>query len=220
MSNDIDIDIEIEIRTCSLLATAEQVDHWRTFLTAAEQARADRYLFEKHRRRFIVGRAHLRHYLADYLAHPPAAITLHTHEHGKLFVDHPTLQFNLSHSHELAVFAFGHGGAIGIDVEHVRPLHHLAGMAKRFFTTAEQAELFAQAEADQVAYFFRLWTCKEAYLKALGTGLTRSSRSFTVTAAPVPQLVNDDHDAAAPQKWQFAAYALPDNYCGYVCRMS
>lgn len=82
------------------------------------------------------------------------------------------LQFNISHSHELALCAITASRAIGVDIEYLRPLPDAEPLAQRFFSKAEHARIQVLPVDEQAQVFFRLWTGKEAYLKATGKGLS------------------------------------------------
>ncbi len=90
---------------------------------------------------------------------------------------YPNIHFNISHSGRWVVIAFS-SKKVGVDIEKVRKINF--GIAKRFYSDEEQKQLFLQTDKKQLDYFFDLWTLKESYLKALGTGLTKSLSSFTM----------------------------------------
>ncbi|MDE7076742.1 MAG: 4'-phosphopantetheinyl transferase superfamily protein [Clostridia bacterium] len=97
-------------------------------------------------------------------------------EHGKPRLVQPEgLFFNISHSGEWTVAAFA-DCEVGVDIQHVKPAD--MRLADRYFA-AEEREALAQSDCAQ-DLFFRFWTVKESYLKALGTGLSRTLNSFTV----------------------------------------
>ena len=96
--------------------------------------------------------------------------------HGKPILaknnSHPPLQFNVSHSHHLGLYAFAYSDyGIGIDLELIRPISNIISLAKRFFTEKEASYLESLSPQEQIETFFRFWTAKEAYLKATGEGL-------------------------------------------------
>jgi 4'-phosphopantetheinyl transferase len=100
-----------------------------------------------------------------------------------------SLHFNLAHSGELAVVALARGCEIGVDVERLRPLRHLAQLAQRYFTPAEAAAILAlDGDARQRA-FLAVWTAKEAILKALGRGLSYPLDRFAVSPSDKRQVV-------------------------------
>jgi 4'-phosphopantetheinyl transferase len=117
-------------------------------LSETERQRARRFVFERDRRRFIVGRAHLRQLLASRL-------------------DVPTddLHFNVSHSGDVAVYAFSRGREIGIDIEAVREMSDADPIAAQFFSRHEHQDYLALSPRDKPVGFFNCWTRKEAYLR-------------------------------------------------------
>jgi 4'-phosphopantetheinyl transferase len=94
------------------------------------------------------------------------------------------VRFNASHSGGLALFAITLDREIGVDIEHVRPMRDLEGIAARFFSTRETADLMSLPEDQREEGFFRCWTRKEAYIKAIGDGLSVPLDSFAVSLEP------------------------------------
>ncbi len=167
----------------------------RRLLSDDESARADRFRHERHRRRFIAGRAALREILAMLLAADAAAITFDYGLRGKPSLasqwQDSGLEFNLTNSGELALIAVTRSRAVGVDVECLRRPRDFTGLAQRFFAAAEHEALLQMSDAEQVAGFFRLWTRKEALLKAVGTGLATPLNQVVVNAEAnsPPQLI-------------------------------
>jgi 4'-phosphopantetheinyl transferase len=154
----------------------------RTFLSEDEIARADRFLVEAPRRCFITARAMLRQLLGDATGLDPRDIQFSHGQNGKPFLANasdPPVFFNLSHSGSFVVAALCHDRELGVDVEIVRPMKSAQRLAERFFSESEARELEKIEEHDRA--FFHLWTCKEAYLKAIGTGLTIPLRSVEIS---------------------------------------
>src|SRR5688572_29353565 len=162
----------IHVWRASLEASDEAVAAMRLLLDDYEQTRADRFKFDRHRRRFIVGRAVLRQMLSKYLGADPAGFVFEYSGHGKPsltsgaaqlpYGDNLCLTFNVSNSHELALLAFAVGRRVGIDVEHLRPMPDALKLAARFFAVDETNAL-RNSPADQLQnVFFRTWTRKEA----------------------------------------------------------
>jgi 4'-phosphopantetheinyl transferase len=94
------------------------------------------------------------------------------------------VQFNLSHSADVALIGFAEDCEIGVDVEKIRPITDALDIAGRFFSAEERAELMSLPESEQQRAFFRCWTRKEAYLKATGDGLGTDLASFRVSVLP------------------------------------
>jgi 4'-phosphopantetheinyl transferase len=139
-------------------------------LAEDESQRARRFHFEQDRRRFVVGRGQLRSILSAYIGCTPSSVKFTYGSKGKPAL--PGLQFNVSHSHELALCAISAKREVGVDLEYLRPMPEAVQLAKRFFSRAEHDLIQALPAEEQASVFFRLWTGKEAYLKATGQGLS------------------------------------------------
>jgi 4'-phosphopantetheinyl transferase len=170
------------------------------------------------RREFLVGRTAIRRVLGAILEMPPAAVTLVEGPHGKPHIGAtPPLQFNLSHSGDQAILAVG-TAPLGVDIEQMRSGRPFTRLADRFFAAVEAQWLHAQPAASRQRAFYHLWTLKEAYLKALGTGLTLSSQSFSVdAAADPPRLLQTPPDRAAAASWNLRWLPAATGYCAALC---
>ncbi|MBW4659459.1 MAG: 4'-phosphopantetheinyl transferase superfamily protein [Drouetiella hepatica Uher 2000/2452] len=184
---------EVHVWQASLRQPPEQVERLAKLLSVEEQDRAARFRRERDRLHFISGRGLLREMLGRYLAIAPAQIQFGYGDHGKPFVVSAPelkltdLQFNMSHGHELALYAIGRDRPVGIDVEYVRrPVADLEQLTQRFFSKREHATLLALPPHQRVKTFFRGWTCKEAYLKAIGTGLTELDQVEVALTPDIP----------------------------------
>jgi len=145
-------------------------------LAAAERERAARFKFEKDRQLYTAAHSALRSILADYLKVTPADLQFETGPRGKprltpTFTKHK-LEFNLSHSHEVALIAVTREQEIGVDVERIREDFAFAEVAERYFTAKEVSAIRALPESLQRRAFYQCWTSKEAFLKAKGVGLS------------------------------------------------
>ena len=153
-------------------------------LAGDELARAERFHSAVHRNRYIAARGILRTLLSRYLGTPPGDLTFTQNVHGKPALapgrEALNLRFNLSHSQDLALFAFAVGREVGVDVEFVRSSANEDRLAERFFSPDEVAALRALPQDAQREGFFRCWTRKEAYIKARGAGLSMGLATFTV----------------------------------------
>jgi 4'-phosphopantetheinyl transferase len=151
-------------------------DDFKDLLSSVEQDRASKFKFETDRRRYTASHVALRSILSNYVNDPAGALQFAEGPYGKpkLAPNHATkkIEFNLSHSHELALIAVAQGREIGIDVEWVRKDFAFDEVAQRFFTTKEMAALHRLPLHLQREVFYKCWTSKEAFLKAKGTGLS------------------------------------------------
>ncbi len=181
-------DGSIEVRTFRLDVGPEAVCASAALLSEAERQRANRFAFDRDRRRFIVARAELRRLLSERLGVHATSVEFDYGAYGKPRLGHhyveSNLRFNLSHSNELVIYAFSHGREIGIDVERVRLIHDAYALAERFFSQRENDAYRALEPRDKLLGFFNCWTRKEAFVKALGKGLCHPLNCFDVSLAP------------------------------------
>lgn len=178
----------IETVVASLDVAPQILRELEEILSASERMRAARFLRAMDRDRFIVGRARLRQLLAARLGLRPDSIEFSYGSHGKpaLAASLATsgLHFNLSHSEGLAVYAFAAGHEVGVDVEAVRPLPDADAIAARFFSPSEVEAYLSLAASDRPLGFFNCWTRKEAFIKAIGEGLSHPLDRFDVSLVP------------------------------------
>ena len=177
----------VHVWRMGLRVTADCRERLATTLSAIERARAARFRFPEHRERFIVAHGALRDILSRYLNVSASELAFAANTHGKPALappEHAWLQFNLTHSGDLALVAVTRGRPIGIDVEHKIPPDDPARLVEQFFSENENAAFNALPESQREAAFFTGWTRKEAYIKALGEGLSTPLDQFDVSLAP------------------------------------
>ncbi|MFZ4070024.1 MAG: 4'-phosphopantetheinyl transferase family protein [Caulobacterales bacterium] len=186
----------------------------RGVLDGGEHARADRFVEAPHRRRFVLARAAIRLLLGARLNLPAAAVRLQKTAHGKPVLDPADkIGFNLSHSGDTAVFAVGPPVMLGVDIEALAPMPE--GVAQRFFAPAETAALLALAGAARDEAFTRLWTRKEAVLKAIGAGLHAPLDGFEapIAAARKVRLTKCAMQPDLVERLQLLDCPVPDGFC-------
>lgn len=199
-------------------ADPETVDVFRTLLSEEERQRADRFHFERHRRRFTICRGCLRTLLGRYLCIPGSRLRLDYGPHGKPRLTTADgvepIHFNLAHSHGMALLAFSRRQPLGIDLEYLRPMPRAEALAKRFFSAQEHTALQALPPESRQEAFFRCWTCKEAYVKAIGDGLAFPLDRFSVSLAPgeAPGLVQIEGATAAACGWTMTTMVPAPGY--------
>jgi 4'-phosphopantetheinyl transferase len=178
----------IHVWRASLDPPPRHVERLMRTLSDAEHIRARQFCFERDRKRFIVGRGLLRTILGRYLATSPDRLQLCHSRTGK-----PTLsasqarqgiEFSVSHSHGLVLYAVTCNARVGIDMEHVRIIPNADDIAERIFSRREHTVFRALPLEQRRAAFFCGWTRKEAFLKACGEGLSRSLNQIDVSLAP------------------------------------
>lgn len=194
----------VHVWPVSIQAPLLVVDQFRSLLAPDETARAARFRFEHLQHSFILARGALRILLGRYLNTPPAHLAFTYGSKGKpALAELCELQFNASHSRDLALFAFTMDCALGVDVESIRPMPDREAVAKRFFCAEEAAELTALPADQRDQAFFLCWTRKEAYIKATGEGLFAPLDAFRVTLQPgePARMIHLERDPIAAQAW-------------------
>lgn len=155
----------------------------RKLLSARERKRADRFAYDRHRRRYTVAQAHLRRVLGQLTDTSPERIHFHYEEKGKPYLPAGP-SFNQSHSEDRLMIGVAASGRLGVDIEELRQVRLMLGIADKNFAPDEAARMHAAPANERRRLFFRIWTRKEAFLKALGVGLTHPLRSFSVDPTP------------------------------------
>lgn len=187
-------------------------------LPVPEQERARRFKVAAAERRFVLARTLLRHTLGKHLDVAPNALIFGVGEHGKPQLRQPkpppVFGFNISHSGEVVVLATA-TGEIGIDVEELRTTPAAERLARRFFSPVERDFVLARDGADRARAFFRIWTQKEAWLKATGLGVGMPLREVETEADPAkpPQLFAISGDREKAERWSFAEAEIPGSVC-------
>ncbi|RYG33803.1 MAG: 4'-phosphopantetheinyl transferase superfamily protein [Burkholderiales bacterium] len=178
-------DAELHFWLLPLELPAATLENLTKSLTAEELARASRYRFERDRRHFIAARSLLRDLVGRYAGVPSDGIRFRLSSHGKPSIDAGSgltkLEFNLSHSGEWALAGFARGSSVGVDIELARDMPDLIDVARNTFSAGEAALIEGMRADQQVNGFFRCWTRKESYVKAVGAGFSLDLKAFDVT---------------------------------------
>ena len=157
-------------------------------LSMNERTRAKRFHFKQDKKRFIVGRGILRTILGCYLRIEPSRLQFCYGENGKPALANTlgkgAIHFNLSHSDGLALYFFSQDREIGVDIERVHDIDDIEQIARCFFSVRENVMFRALPKSKKKEAFFNCWTRKEAYIKAIGDGLTCPLNQFDVTLTP------------------------------------
>jgi 4'-phosphopantetheinyl transferase len=211
---------EVHLWVVSLDASENNFEQARSWLSPDEVARAERFHFERHARAFILGRATLRALLGSYTGIAPEDVRFVYGPQGKpaLADASCSLRFNASNSGQLAACAFTRGCEIGVDVEQHRAVRDLEHIAHRFFSAEEAAEVLELPAVDKDTGFYNCWTRKEAYIKAVGGGLSIPLDSFQVTLRPgvAERMVTLGGSADAARGWTLHAFTPAPGYTGAV----
>jgi 4'-phosphopantetheinyl transferase len=209
---------QVHVWLFELSASAGALEYLRGQLSGDEIARSERFCFPHLQTSFVIAHGMLRSVLARYLGRPPAALEFSYNQQGKPRLAHPgcRLQFNLSHSGTLGACAVAVDCDLGVDIEHIRQMPDLFDIARRFFSPEECADLEAVPLDRREFAFFNCWTRKEAYIKAIGGGLSIPLDSFCVSLIPnepARLLSNCENDA---HRWNIQEFDPGAEYRGAV----
>jgi 4'-phosphopantetheinyl transferase len=179
---------EVHLWRIELATVVQGESRWQKILSPDEQTRAARFHFARDRQRFAATRALLRIVLGGYVGSEPEKLVFSYLDKGKPFLNsrgaRDAIEFNVSHSGDVALLAIARGRPVGVDVEQIRENLDPLAIAHRYFSPHEQSQLGTLEERDRYAGFFRCWTRKEAYIKARGDGLSVSLNAFDVSLKP------------------------------------
>jgi 4'-phosphopantetheinyl transferase len=165
----------VHVWRAPLEESPKQAARYRPYLSEDERARAERYRIPHPHYQFVSTRGILRKILSQYVGTPAAYLRIESNLQGKptlAGLSYPPLQFNVSHSKGMALLAFTVEHAVGIDVEKIDRAINIKDIAARFFSPRESAHFASLSPTHLTQEFFIYWTCKEAYLKMRGTGLS------------------------------------------------
>ena len=188
------------------------------YLDDEEKSRAARLKFENHRNHFVLSHAMLRLLIAGYCGIAPQQICFSYGPHGKPAIDaNLHLTFNLSHADDIVLCAFAWRRDIGADVECVRNDFDVEEIGERFFSSTERQNLRRVPPEHKHDAFFRLWTRKEAYIKARGEGLSHPLHQFDVSLGHSGNLLMSTRPSSAEaHRWIIRDVEVPHGYVAAV----
>ena len=221
-----DLDLKennIDVWLFHLNMSIPRIKHFYPLLSDDEKERSEKFHNHIHRKRFIASHGFMRSILSRYLGEPADQLIFNKGDNGKPFLElsesQPGIQFNLSHSHNMALLGVCQNNELGIDIEYMNRKNDWHGIIKRFFTEAEQKKIFSLPEDQQQKAFFTTWTRKEAHMKVTGLGLRLAPGQFTVSTPPdnarLIEYIND-HEINSEQ-WSMSDIEMPElakDYCG------
>jgi 4'-phosphopantetheinyl transferase len=208
----------------------DAIERLSPHLSPPERERAGRFVFDVHRKRYIVAHAALREILSLGTGMEPRDLVFREGPRGKPSLDlscsrpspspagYSAVEFNLSHSDDLALLAVSRR-VVGVDVERIRPSFTGDEIAERFFSNRETTALRALEPGQRVNGFFRCWTSKEAFIKARGDGLSYPLDQFDVVVNPSAsaELLRTEQDAADAPRWSMHDLDPGAGYAGTIC---
>lgn len=183
------------------------IEQYLPLLNSEEQERYRRFHFDHDRHTYLAAHALLRITLSRYALCEPARWGFKRNEQGKpeiaLMSNLPPLRMNLSHTQGMVACVVALDRGCGVDVERVRSMKDMAGIAEVVFSNAENDYLRAQDETEWPHHFFKFWTLKEAYIKATGQGLSAPLKDITFDIAEAQIQTTLRNASLNDAGWQF-----------------
>ncbi len=207
------------VRMPELVAALD--DRARATLSAAERDRGLAIADDAARETYFAIRAFVRHALGALLARPPGEVAFVFGPQGKpeLSGAPVDLRFNLSHAGDLAALAVTEGASIGVDLERVREVQRFQRIADRFFSESEKQALGALEGEARALLFMRLWTAREAIVKATGEGVWAAFERIQLGVGSIGG-GKASLRAMVPSGVRLGEVAAPDGYVGAVALLA
>jgi 4'-phosphopantetheinyl transferase len=207
----------LDIRLCRLSALPDDLPYYWALLDNDEQCRSRRITNPQKQSRQIEAQGRLRIILGKALDTAPAQLRFLRHAHGKPYLpDFPDFAFNLSHTADRMAVVISHGCRVGIDIETCNPRTNLAALAAKCFGMEEKTYWQALPETEQLFSFYRFWTRKEAFVKAVGQGLSLGLQRCVIDPANPERLLSIPPSCGTIDDWSLFDIDVDDSICGAV----
>lgn len=212
---------DVHVWRASLDLSSSHLKRLWHLLSVDERQRAEQFVFQRDQDKFIAARGLLRMVLSRYLSIEPAKLRFDYGPYGKpelaREMNKHGLCFNLSHSGNLALYAMA-VSQVGVDLERIQPDLDYEAIAQRYFSSQEATALLALSSSYRCKAFFRLWTCKEAYLKAKGEGIFQglSQVEISLTSTDAATFLRIDGDPQTAANWSLQELSLGPGYVAAV----
>jgi len=215
-TNTTDIDL---YHTSSVLSYAPRIAEFQAILDKDERAIAERFKFPELRERYIINHGLLRQILAARVNTPPANLRIEKAEFGKPFLpDYPDLSFNMSHSGDILAIAIGTECQLGVDVECYKARNTWEGMVKKCFAAEEAEYWYTLSTAERGSAFYQFWVKKEAFVKAVGKGITLGLNQCVINPDDPNSFLRVPELAGMANQWQIYSLDSAENeFMAVVC---
>ncbi len=209
----------IHVWYCHFKNNKNQLKQYAALLSSDEIDRSRKFKFEKDQETYVITRAVLRILLGKYLKQAPEEINFDYTKYKKPFLT-PTnnLKFNVSHSGNMAAFAFYSNREIGVDIEKIKDDFDVLELAQNFFSKKEIEVLEKLPKSELARAFYRCWTRKESFIKAEGSGLSFPLDKFTVSieSDTSAEIVETNFSSEAYKQWSLFSFIPQENYLAAV----
>ena len=172
---------QIDVWRMDLVVSEEKLIEYHHVLDAFEKKRAAAFLDDQDRRQWVAAHGQMRMILARYTGISAESISIVQKKGEKPFIENSQLRFNLSHTDDCALLAVSNTGEVGIDIEYMRDNAKIELISRSTFSEHERQAILSVDGEEQKARFFRCWTRKEAFIKAIGKGFSYDTKSFSVS---------------------------------------
>lgn len=191
-----------------------------SILSLDEQQKANDFYFNKHKASYILRKSALRLILSQYCMISPNAINFKYNYYQKpyLKINPFNLQFNMSHSHEMAILAITKKHPIGVDLECIKPMENVTDIAHQFFSPQEYSKFTLVPTNQKIKTFYTIWTRKEAFIKAIGKGLSYPLNTFEVAFLPTDpiKILKINNSTTDASKWSLNSYIFNYKHHRYL----
>lgn len=215
------LESQVDVWKAEISLQLEDIDWLYERLSNEERKRSDKYYFIQDRHRYILGHAMLRIILGYYLSVPPEQLAFGSNKFGKPYLsmsyfENEKVNFNISHAGDIVAIAITRMGEVGIDVERIREFNNSDQFVKRIFAKSEISDFQSLKRSDKNEAFFNCWTRKEAFIKALGTGLSFPLDRFSTTIKPCQKacLLQIDDPSIKVSDWSMIVFKPRHGYAG------
>jgi 4'-phosphopantetheinyl transferase len=211
-------DKNIDIWYFDVSSFISKIDDFFDIIDAQEKKAAKQFVFEKDYKLYVASHGILRILLGNYLKQQPKSVIYKYNDFGKPFVEFSDIQFNLSHNSTKILIGITLNYNIGVDVEFVKEMHDHDSIVRRFFSKKEQEEFFEYLKEQRNQIFYLGWTRKEAFIKALGKGLSFPLKDFDVTLSPEKksEILSIFGNKELAKTWNLESFLLEENCYGAV----
>lgn len=209
----------IHVWYCDFEQHLTKLDSYLILLSSDEKIRSERFKFKRDKECYIISRGILRLLLGKYLKLDPRKIEFEYTSYGKPYLSFENaLNFNISHSGNMASFAFFQYQEIGVDIEKIKDDFDVLELAQNFFSKTEITSLEEQSKDMLPRAFFRCWTRKESFIKAEGSGLSFPLDQFAVSldSDDTAELLETKWNENEKQEWRLYSFTPKTGYIGAV----